>query len=210
MPRRALLVLVLVTSACFPESARHRRYAKLGEGAAVLGGIALQYVARTSCMPRSQGTLVEDDCTNEDIELVGLGLIFAGVVGFAATMMTAPDEPGSEDTEVDPDRGQWAAPQTFCPAITAGNVLLAEAALVTYVRSIGAISKDTAIDALQAWLARQACIVVADLDEETGRFALHVAGRDARYQIDVATSPFIVILVDDDVDESTEDPIDEP
>ena len=195
-----ILVLVLVTGACFPESARHRRYAKLGEGAAVLGGIALQYVARTTCMPRSPGMLVEHDCTRDNIEAIGLGLIFVGLVGFAATMMTAPSEPEEVD-EVDPDRGTWAAPQTFCAAITAGNLLLAEAAVVTYVRSIGAISKDTATDALQAWLARQACVVVTALDEETGRFALDVVGRDAHYQIDVATSPFIVILVDQRLDD---------
>ena len=88
---RTIAVLVLALGACFPHNATHRRYAKIGEGAAVVTGIAMQFMANAdSCMAPRPGTLGQD-CEEGHFDTVGLALIFAGLAGFAATMITSPE-----------------------------------------------------------------------------------------------------------------------
>jgi hypothetical protein len=80
---------------CFPNNAKHRTYAKLGEGALVASGIAMLAVTNTGadCSPvlgrpgvvecREKATIVGN---------VGLGMILVGMLGFVATVSTAPED----------------------------------------------------------------------------------------------------------------------
>lgn len=200
---RAAIAVLLVTSACFPNSARHRRYAKIGEGLAIAGGIALNYYAnQNECMRRPPGTIV-DDCDDRIAQLdsVGLILIFAGLAGFAATMISAnegsdPDEADDEPADISgPDGAGFAAPQSFCPAMWAGKIPQAEAALSTYVKTVGASGPSASADALHAWLSRQTCVTVEDeLDEVVLSIRIRVSVREEHFRIDVTASPSIVII----------------
>lgn len=199
---RAAIALLLITSACFPESARHRRYANVAEGAALVGGIVLQYVAKQGkCMERPIGAVV-DDCDQwvGQLDNLGLIMIFSGLVGFAATTITADLPPDVDDGDTskrtnEPADGAWQSPQSFCPAMWAGNVKMAEDALITYVKSVGAVSMATASDALHAWLARQTCVVVEEeADLSNPRIHISVPVREMRYAIDVSASPFVVLI----------------
>src|SRR5688500_19008881 len=93
------LALVVAASGCFPDSARHRRYAKIAEGGALVGGIALQYVAKSNdCMERRPGTVVMDcDRSVARLDTLGLLLIFAGLVGFATTTISG--HPGFREAD---------------------------------------------------------------------------------------------------------------
>jgi hypothetical protein len=95
MKAAVAVALSLTLSACFPNSAKHRTYAKLGEGAALAGGIGILYVANTGA-DCDQSRMVGEDSscrTNASvIGAVGLGLILAGLGGFIATVSTSPDE----------------------------------------------------------------------------------------------------------------------
>ena len=195
------IVLLLVASACFPESARHRRYAKIGEGVLVAGGIALNYLASSSgCMQRPPGSVV-DDCDQSIAQLDNLGLvmIFSGLVGFAATMISANQDPDDDRGEAPTqDRGVVAAPAAFCPAMWAGDLPQAEAALATYVKSVGAHGVSAAGDALHAWLSRQACVSVEDEPEDVMlSIRIRVSVREQTYRIDFSASPFIVLIPED-------------
>lgn len=94
--RSAALVLALSMTACFPHNARHRSYAKLGEGAALAAGIAMLYFAGTGadCDQMRTPGIPTDDCDGDAriVSSVGLGLILAGLSGFIATVSTAPDD----------------------------------------------------------------------------------------------------------------------
>lgn len=113
--RAVALVLCLVFTACFPNNARHRTYAKLTEGGLLAGGIALLAVSSTQAdcdmdiglgMPRQ-------DCKSRAglISGIGLTMILLGMVGFAATTTTAVDD--SENTPAKP-----GTPSTTTPAKT--------------------------------------------------------------------------------------------
>lgn len=91
-PLVALLVSVSL-AACFPNSAKHRTYAKVAEGGALVGGIAMLAVVNTGAdCDNMQDT--GDGCRADASVLgtVGLGLILAGMVGFIATVSTSPDD----------------------------------------------------------------------------------------------------------------------
>lgn len=94
-PLVALLVS-LSLAACFPNSAKHRTYAKAGEGAAIAGGIAMLYAVNTGADCDNMKSVGEDNdgCrTNASVlGAVGLGLILVGMVGFIATVSTSPDD----------------------------------------------------------------------------------------------------------------------
>jgi hypothetical protein len=95
MKAAVAVVLTLTLSACFPNSAKHRTYAKIGEGAALATGIGILYVANSGAdCDESRMVGVESSCrTNASIiGTVGLGLILAGLGGFIATVSTAPDD----------------------------------------------------------------------------------------------------------------------
>jgi hypothetical protein len=91
----ALLVTVSLT-ACFPNSAKHRTYAKVGEGAALATGIALLYMANSGAdcdEMRGPGEDVSGCRSKADVMSgVGLGLILGGLAGFIATVSTSPDD----------------------------------------------------------------------------------------------------------------------
>jgi hypothetical protein len=94
-PLVALLVS-LSLAACFPNSAKHRTYAKLGEGAALAGGIAMLAVVNSGADCDNMRSIGDhnDGCRgNADVlGTVGLGLIVAGMVGFIATVSTSPED----------------------------------------------------------------------------------------------------------------------
>lgn len=203
---RSLIALLLITSACFPDSARHRRYANAAEGAALIAGIALQYASKSNdCAERRPGTLVRDcDRSVAQLDTLGLLLIFAALTGFAGTQISAhmkaedlraDDSDDESETPRSGDSGAWQAPQSFCPAMWAGNIQMAEAALSTYLKSVGAISMATANEALHAWLSRQTCVVVEDGAEPSDpQIQIRVTVREARYMIDISASPFVALI----------------
>ena len=91
------LLLTVSLAACFPNSAKHRTYAKLGEGAAVAAGIAILYTVNTGAdcdEMRSVADETSSSCRGSAQVLggVGLGLILAGLAGFIATVSTSPED----------------------------------------------------------------------------------------------------------------------
>jgi hypothetical protein len=192
-----LVAVVVLAAGCFPRNAKHRRYAKIGEGAALVTGIALQFTGK-SCMPtRSPG----DDCEDGSLDLIGVGLIFVGLAGFAATIMTSPSQSedfesfGDEGPRVEPERFTWTPPLSFCSALFARNVETAEAALGSYMRQIGATTVNEAMEGLTAWLARQQCVALEE--DQSGvatRIAFSVPQQGARYAVDVSAVPFVMLI----------------
>ena len=93
-PLVALLVTLSLT-ACFPNSAKHRTYAKVGEGAALAAGIGILYMSNTGADCDQMGGYDDaSSCRSKSQVLgsVGLGLILAGLAGFIATVSTSPDD----------------------------------------------------------------------------------------------------------------------
>lgn len=94
---RAVLASALSLSllaGCFPTNPQYRTYAKLGEGAAIVGGIAMLYGVNSGadCMNGPAGP--DTSCKDKASVLgdVGLGLILVGLIGFIATVSTATDD----------------------------------------------------------------------------------------------------------------------
>lgn len=92
----ALLISVsLFAAACFPNNARHRTYAKLAEGGALVAGIGMLYVVNSGadCMAMPGG-MPDNDCKDRAtlIGNIGLGLILVGLIGFIATVSTSDDD----------------------------------------------------------------------------------------------------------------------
>lgn len=200
----ALLVASLV-GGCFANP-RHRRIAKVAEGTAVVGGVLLNLWANTNdCGERRPGTLVMDcPASVGQASNAGILLIFAGLAGFAATMMhqsarkDPDDRSDDEEQEVEPrDNGVFATPQAFCPAMWANNIPQAEAALATYVKSVGAMGFLSTSEALHAWLSRQECVTVEDeADPADPSIHIRVSVRDVKYRIDISAAPFIVLIAE--------------
>jgi hypothetical protein len=103
------LLLSLSLAGCFPNNARHRTYAKLAEGAMLAGGVALLYVANTAadCDMMNKPGMPPVDCRNNaDLATtVGLGMVVVGLIGFIATVASAPDDPPSSSAPVPPTQG---------------------------------------------------------------------------------------------------------
>lgn len=91
-----IALLLALLGGCFPHNAKNRRYAKIGEGASIAAGILMLSVAGTGadCEAGPAGRAAYDDCRSRSTYVgnVGLGLILAGLMGFAITTMTAKDE----------------------------------------------------------------------------------------------------------------------
>ncbi len=90
------LALALSLTACFPNSAKHRTYAKLGEGTALAAGIGMLYFVNSGA-DCDQNRMPGDDTSScrgnaKIVSTVGLGLILAGLSGFIATVSTTPDD----------------------------------------------------------------------------------------------------------------------
>lgn len=91
------LSVSLFLGACFPNNAKHRMYAKIGEGGALVGGIVMLAVVNSgadcdaSSMP---GGEPDEGCKTKAAWLgnVGLGLILIGLLGFIATVSTSEDD----------------------------------------------------------------------------------------------------------------------
>ncbi len=99
MTRAVVALLVSVSMlGCFPHSARNRRIAQLGEGGAILAGIAISAVANTSAdcdqMNTMPGSMPGDSCKDgaKWATTAGVILIVGGLLGFVATVSTAEDE----------------------------------------------------------------------------------------------------------------------
>ena len=93
-PVVALLVTLSLT-ACFPNSAKHRTYAKLGEGAALASGIGMLYMVNSGADCDQMRGLDDDAGCRGNAQVlgtVGLGLILAGLAGFIATVSTSPED----------------------------------------------------------------------------------------------------------------------
>lgn len=91
-----LVTLTMTTAACFPHNARHRTYAKIGEGTAIVAGIAISAFSNTGadCDEDLAPGVPNDDCRSAAsiLSTVGVGLILVGLIGFMATVTTAEDE----------------------------------------------------------------------------------------------------------------------
>jgi hypothetical protein len=91
-----LLTLSLALAACFPNSAKHRTYAKIGEGAALATGIGILYMVNTGADCDQMRGVNEDTsgcrANASVLGTVGLGLILTGLVGFIATVSTSPED----------------------------------------------------------------------------------------------------------------------
>jgi len=199
----ALLLTTSLVGGCF-HNPGHRRIAKVVEGSAVVGGVLLNlWASSNDCDERRPGTLVMD-CPRSvgQASTAGILLIFAGLAGFAATMITqhnpraADDHSDDEEQEVEErDSGVFATPQAFCPAMWANNLPQAEAALATYVKSVGAMGFLSTSEALTAWLSRQECVTVEDeADPADPAIHIKVSVREAKYRIDISAAPFIVLI----------------
>ena len=97
MRAATIVLLVALVSGCFA-NARHRRTAKLGEGAAIATGILVLSLAPSGADCRyvaSEGRDSYDSCqTNANlVGTAGLALVLGGLLGFAITQMTTPEAP---------------------------------------------------------------------------------------------------------------------
>ena len=86
----------ILTAGCFPNSAKHRTYAKVAEGGALASGIGMLYFVNTGadCDKNAMAGDTNSGCKSNAtiLSTVGLGLILAGLTGFIATVSTEPDE----------------------------------------------------------------------------------------------------------------------
>ncbi len=101
--RAVALVLCLALTACFPNNAKHRTYAKLVEGGLLATGIILLAVSNTGA--DCDIGLGKPECKSRQsfVGGIGLSLILGGLVGFAATVTTAiDDKPANTLTPVTP------------------------------------------------------------------------------------------------------------
>ena len=91
-----LVTLTMTTAACFPHNAKHRTYAKIGEGTALVAGIAISAFSNTGadCDEDRAPGVPNDDCRRGAnlLSMIGVGLIVVGLLGFVATVSTAEDE----------------------------------------------------------------------------------------------------------------------
>ncbi len=98
-------MLTLSMVACFPGQPKHQRYAKLTEGGFLVGGIAILAVANTGAdcdmMARLPGENADCKSSAGFQGGIGLAMILAGLVGFAATVATA-EPPKSSATSTSP------------------------------------------------------------------------------------------------------------
>lgn len=108
---RAVAILLLALTACFPHDAHKQTLAKYAEGAALVTGIGLEYAANSQAdcdAMKVTGAGGGGSCqlAGAVVGDAGVVLMLAGMVGFIVTVSTAED----------------AAPQ---PAITAQKPVLA-------------------------------------------------------------------------------------
>lgn len=119
-----LLSLALVAG-CFPHNPKARTYAKLTEGALIVGGIGMEFLAnsRTGANCDTSGSLgmSTSDCKSTGSVLggVGLGMILTGLTGFIATISTAEEEkpaPPPVEVKAAPEKPDVKLPPGVQPA----------------------------------------------------------------------------------------------
>jgi hypothetical protein len=104
-----LVTLTMTTAGCFPHNEKHRTYAKIGEGTALVAGIAISAFANTGadCDEDRAPGVDNEDCRSGATALstIGVALILVGLLGFVATVSTAEDEDktSTKIKEVTPD-----------------------------------------------------------------------------------------------------------
>jgi len=98
------LLLSFSLLGCFPNNARHRTYAKIGEGTAIVAGIAISAFGNTSadCDEMQAPGIDNSDCKNKAkwLSTIGVTLIVAGLLGFVATVSTAEEADKPKPIEI--------------------------------------------------------------------------------------------------------------
>lgn len=107
---------------CFPHSARNRKIAQIGEGTAILAGIAISAFANTTAdcdnMMMIPGVNAGNDCRTgaKWATTAGVALIVGGLLGFVATVSTAQEDPQPKPVEIKDVTDTKAKPATQTPA----------------------------------------------------------------------------------------------
>lgn len=105
MMRAAVALLVSISLlGCFPHNPRARTYAKAGEGAAILAGIAISALAGTAadCDEMTMVGVDDSGCHTKAkwLTTTGVVLIVGGLLGFVATVSTAEEDPAPKQVEI--------------------------------------------------------------------------------------------------------------
>jgi hypothetical protein len=89
---------------CFPHNPRARTYAKIGEGTAILAGIAISAFANTAadCDQMSRPGIDDSGCKSgaQWASTAGVTLILGGLLGFVATVSTAEEAAKPKPVEI--------------------------------------------------------------------------------------------------------------
>ena len=98
------LLLSFSLLGCFQHNARHRTYAKIGEGTAIVAGIAISAFANTGadCDEMAVPGMDNSDCKSKAkwLSTIGVTLIVAGLLGFVATVSTAEEADKPKPIEI--------------------------------------------------------------------------------------------------------------
>jgi hypothetical protein len=127
---RAVVALLVSVSllGCFPHSPQKRTYAKIGEGTAIVAGIAISAFANTAAdCDQMEVTGINNNSSCESgakwATTAGVVLIVGGLLGFVATVSTAEDEKAApkaveikEVTQAKPEEKPAPAPLVAAPA----------------------------------------------------------------------------------------------
>jgi hypothetical protein len=121
MIRAAVALIVSISLlGCFPHNPKARTYAKIGEGTAILGGIAISAFANTGadCDRMAMPGIDNSDCKSQAqwLSTLGVALIVGGLLGFVATVSTAEDEDKAKPIEIKAETAK--EPETTEPAPT--------------------------------------------------------------------------------------------
>jgi hypothetical protein len=120
MMRAAVALLLSVTLlGCFPHNPKARTYAKVGEGTALLAGIAISAFANTSadCDEMQMPGVDDSGCHSKAkwLGTAGIVLVVGGLLGFVATVSTAEDEAKPKPVEIKDESVQPAAEKVTPP-----------------------------------------------------------------------------------------------
>lgn len=113
------LTLSLPAAGCFPNNARHRTYAKIGEGLSLATGVGILLATRSTgadCAPTPGKPYADCRAEASTISAVGLGLILAGLIGFVATISTTPDDKPAPPAPLTPPKPPAPPPALPTPA----------------------------------------------------------------------------------------------
>ncbi len=118
----ALLSVATLTASlggCFPHNKKMRTYSQLAEGAAIVSGIGIEFIANSkteaNCDQMATPGMPNTGChsTGTVLSGVGLALILVGLTGFIATISTAEDDKANTPLELKP--AETAKPEVKLP-----------------------------------------------------------------------------------------------